>query len=82
MVRLDAAACEPLARVPVDYVESPEALAGEEARQALVDAAGDDWASVLVDPRTPEEHALVELFHEAERAFLQSINEGRRDDAG
>ena len=60
MERLDAAAGQPLARVRADYVPSLESLAADEARQALFDAAGDDWASVLVNPRTPEERALVE----------------------
>jgi hypothetical protein len=73
MARLDAAAGEPLARVPADYIASPESVAAEETRQALFEIGGEDWASVLVNPRTPEERAVVERFHEAQTRWMDTL---------
>jgi hypothetical protein len=73
MARLDAAAGEPLARVPADYVASPESVAAEEARQALFEIGGEDWASVLLNPKTPEERAVVERFHVAQTRWMDTL---------
>jgi hypothetical protein len=59
-------------RVRADYTPSAESVAADKARQVLFDAAGDDWASVLVNPRTPEERALVEDFLEAETRWMDT----------
>jgi hypothetical protein len=82
MARLDAAAGQPLARVRADYIPSPESLAADEARLALFDATGDDWAAVLVNPRTPEERALVENFHEAETRWMDTLPQRSDEDTG
>jgi hypothetical protein len=73
LARLDAAAGETLARVPADYVASPESVAAEEARQALFEIGGEDWASVFVNPRTPEERAVVERFHTAQSRWMDTL---------
>src|SRR3954454_9973028 len=80
MERLDAAAARPLARVRADYVPSPESRAADAARQALFDAAGDDWAAVLVNPRTPEERALVENFHDTQSRWMDTLPQRSGDD--
>jgi hypothetical protein len=71
--RLDAAAGTMLARVRADRVESPESVAAEEARRAVFEMGGENWASMLVDPQTPEQRALVERFHEAQARWMDTL---------